>query len=101
MRPAMSDSLISGQPLNLVYWNWKLFAPAGADLLLTPLATQATGRVRLQVTGKPPTTNESALALAQPNIPRGSDAVTSPCSAWRRDADSNVIPTPATTPKLQ
>ena len=91
MRPAMSDSLISGQPLNLLYWNWNFFAPAGTDRLLILLATHATGSVRLQVTGKPPTTNASAFVFAQPNMPRGSVAAASPCNASRRDTVSGVI----------
>src|SRR6476646_10725478 len=53
MRPAISDSLISGQPLYLLYSNCP---PARA--------TQATGSVRLQVTGSPPTTNGPRAASA-------------------------------------
>src|SRR4051794_18529395 len=58
MRPAISDSLISGQPLNLLYWNAKAL-PAVPALRLASLAVQATGSVRLQVTGRPPTTSAS------------------------------------------
>ncbi len=53
----MSDSLISGQPLYLLYSNSYFGVPAGAAPFWAALATQATGRVRLQVTGNPPTTS--------------------------------------------
>ncbi len=56
----MSDSLISGQPLYLLYSNRNAFAAVPA-LMAASLATQATGSVRLQVTGNPPTTSGSPL----------------------------------------
>src|SRR5689334_10696441 len=46
----MSDSLISGQPLNRLYSKF-----ARVRLLSRLRATQAMGSVRLQVTGNPPT----------------------------------------------
>src|SRR6476661_4006254 len=70
MRPAISDSLISGQPLYLLYSNCP---PARA--------TQATGSVRLQVTGSPPTTNDPRAA----NALMGNAAAAAPSrSALRR-----------------
>src|SRR5882757_9564301 len=56
MRPAIKDSLTSGQPLYLLYWNSKRGWPAGSAPLLRAFETHATGSVRLQVTGSPPTT---------------------------------------------
>src|SRR5688572_1881050 len=58
MRPAISDSLISGQPLYLLY--------SKAGLPPAALATAATGSVRLQVTGKPPTSSGLSAAAARP-----------------------------------
>src|SRR5690349_23130237 len=72
MRPAISDSLISGQPLYLLYWNSKSFDAVPAFMLLS-FATQATGSVRLQVTGRPPTTSGSLRAdLSPAQAPRAS-----------------------------
>src|SRR6202011_1580035 len=56
MRPAIKDSLTSGHPLYLLYWNSKRGWPTGRALLLRAFETHATGSVRLQVTGNPPTT---------------------------------------------
>ncbi len=58
----MSDSLISGQPLYLLYSKRKALDAVPA-LMLASLPTQATGRVRLQVTGSPPTMSGSLPSL--------------------------------------
>src|SRR3974377_2319024 len=84
MRPAMSDSLISGQPLYLVYWYSNFLVPAGKDPLLTLRATHATGSVRLHVTGSPPTTSASGPLFEQPTAPKGTAAAASPRSNHRR-----------------
>ena len=68
----MSDSLISGQPLYLLYSNSNRGSPAGAVPLIVAFATHATGKVRLQVTGSPPTTSEFAFFCVHANVPRGS-----------------------------
>jgi hypothetical protein len=52
MRPVISDSLISGQPLNLLYWYSNRGSPAAADAFFAARAVTATGSVRLQVTGR-------------------------------------------------
>jgi hypothetical protein len=49
--------LISGQPLYLLYSNWNGARPLLSAALLVARATHATGKVRLQVTGRPPTTS--------------------------------------------
>ena len=56
--------MISGQPLYLLYSYSKRGAPAPAAPLLAAFATQATGSVRLQVTGRPPTDQRLGLLLA-------------------------------------
>src|SRR6266436_7116515 len=56
-RPAISDSFSSGQPLYLLYSYANCGLAAGPAALAVALATHATGRVRLQVTGRPPTTS--------------------------------------------
>ena len=61
MRFAISDSLISGQPLYLLYSNSKSLAAVPA-LMLAAFAVQATGSVRLHVTGRPPTISGSRFA---------------------------------------
>src|SRR5690348_16358637 len=89
MRPAMSDSLISGQPLNLLYVNAKSL-PAWPALMLAYLPTHATGSVRLQVTGRPPTTSGSRFAdLSPAHAPSASGTAdaSAPLSTCRR---SNV-----------
>src|SRR5882757_2862918 len=80
MRPAISDSLISGQPLYLLY----SYENCGSEALFAPfsaaLATQATGRVRLQVTGNPPTINDfSFFSPAQDSKLAGRTAAIAPC----------------------
>src|SRR5579863_1459050 len=55
MRPDISDSLTSGQPLYLLYSYSNRGPAAGPLALALALATQAIGSVRLQVTGRPPT----------------------------------------------
>src|SRR6516164_10489202 len=62
IRPAISDSLISGQPLYLLYSNSNCGAPFLSAVFAAALATQATGSVRLHVTGKPPTSNGLGVA---------------------------------------
>jgi hypothetical protein len=68
MRFDMSDSLISGQPLYLLYSNSKSF-PAVPALMLAALAVHATGSVRLQVTGRPPTISGLRFPLSPPAQP--------------------------------
>src|SRR5689334_19382383 len=81
----MSDSLISGQPLYLLYSNSYFGAPAAADPLVVARPTQATGNVRLHVTGRPPTISELAFFSAQAEMPSGSDAAARPCNTRRRE----------------
>src|SRR5262245_36624094 len=85
MRPAISDSLISGQPLYLLY-SYSYRAAGGAVALNFAWLTQATGSVRLQVTGSPPTTREFGLRDWHPNRPRGTPAARAsgipPARAW-------------------
>src|SRR6185295_7962534 len=86
MRPAISDSLISGQPLNLLYVNAKSFDAIPA-LRLASLAVQATGNVRLQVTGRPPTTSGSRwadLSPAQAPSASGTADASAPLRTCRR-----------------
>src|SRR5579871_3627358 len=85
MRPAIRDSLISGQPLNLLYSNWKRGAPAPRARLVASLLTHATGRVRLQVTASPPTASELGLVPAQPAPSSGTPSAARPCMTRRRD----------------
>src|SRR6185369_15589677 len=84
MRPLMSDSLISGQPLYLLYSYSYLGAVAGAVPLAVALPTQATGNVRLQVTGSPPTINELDFWAAHPSMLKGTVAAR-PCNTCRRE----------------
>src|ERR1700688_490542 len=89
MRPAIKDSLTSGQPLYLLYWNSKRGWPAGRAPLLRAFETHATGSVRLQVTGSPPTTNVSPLVFPpdpfpQDSVLRGKAAAISPCNTCLR-----------------
>src|SRR5690242_14827947 len=91
MRPAISDSLISGQPLYLLYSNSYFVAVAGAVAFAVALATQATGSVRLQVTGNPPTTSELGFFGAQPSRPGGRLAAAMPCSSCRRERAYRVM----------
>src|SRR5262249_60668812 len=82
-RPAMKASLSSGQPLNLAY---SAIPPAMAFPSLIPcsIALQATGRVRFQVTGNPPTFRDSAAtareikSISRPHI----TAATSSALQW-------------------
>src|SRR5882757_8710520 len=89
MRPAIKDSLTSGQPLYLLYWNSKRGRPAGRAALLRAFETHATGSVRLQVTGSPPTTKGAPWPLPFDPFPQestltGKAAATSPCTTCRR-----------------
>src|SRR6185369_5173073 len=59
-------------------------APVAAVLLLVAFATQATGSVRLQVTGRPPTCNGPGFSGAQERIPIGKALATTPCSSRLR-----------------
>src|SRR3954464_11375434 len=85
MRPAISDSLISGQPLYLLNSNANFGAPAVAVPLLVARATHATGNVRLHVTGNPPTTRAFGLVCVQALSPSGRAAAISPWSTARRE----------------
>src|SRR6185436_3113978 len=93
MRPAISDSLISGQPLYLLYWNAKSLA-AVPPLMLASFAVQATGSVRLQVTGNPPTTNGSPcadLSPAQAPSASGTADASAPFRTCRRSKTEAVM----------
>ena len=62
MRPDISDSFSSGKPLYLLYSKPSGFAGLVAPFVAAisaSFAAHATGRVRLQVTGKPPTTSDA------------------------------------------
>src|SRR5690242_18502542 len=85
MRPDMSDSFTSGQPLYLLYSYSYFGAPGAAVPFVLARPTHATGKVRLHVTGKPPTINELAFCSAQLMTPNGSDAAARPCSTLRRE----------------
>src|SRR5579871_2125502 len=85
----MSDSLISGQPLNLVYSYSNLGVPGASERFAVLLPTQATGSVRLQVTGSPATTRASDFLLEQPNRLKGSAIAASPRRASLRDRESD------------
>src|SRR5882757_10002012 len=84
MRPDMSDSLTSGQPLYLLNWYSNRGAAPGVLSFWTPLATQATGNVRLQVTGRAPTTSSLAFFAEHPRRPAGT-AAARPWRTRRRD----------------
>src|SRR5829696_2506233 len=86
MRPAISDSLTSGQPLYLLYSNSNCGPPPFAALLLAARATQATGRVRLHVTGRPPTSKGRGPAAPAPFGQDSADRAPprAPCSSFRR-----------------
>src|SRR3954469_2813351 len=79
MRLDISDSLISGQPLYLLYSNVNPFDALPA-LMAACLLTQATGSVRLQVTGRPPTIRSGFFSPleAQPQRLSGRAAATAP-----------------------
>src|SRR6476620_8502874 len=62
IRPAINDSLTSGQPLYLLYSNSNCGPPPFAALLAAARAAQATGSVRLHVTGRPPTRSGFGVA---------------------------------------
>src|SRR6185295_18196632 len=94
MRPAMSDSLISGQPLYLLYSNAYFGAPAGAAPFWVDLATQATGSVRLQVTGSPPTVSAFGFFSEHPTRPRGTVAAAKPCASAARRVRRRVFKGP-------
>ena len=74
IRPVISDSLISGQPLYLLNSN------SG----LAPAAAQATGSVRLHVTGRPPTSNGFAGVCARGRMANEPSAAAPPSSTLRR-----------------
>src|ERR1700730_14434035 len=89
MRPTIKDSLTSGQPLYLLYWNSKRGWPGERVPLLRAFETHATGSVRLQVTGSPPTTNGPPLAVPFDPFPqesalKGKAAAISPCTTCLR-----------------
>ena len=67
--------MISGQPLYLLFSYSYLVAVAGAVPLTVALPTQATGNVRLHVTGNPPTTRELGFLAAHPSMLKGTVAV--------------------------
>src|SRR5262245_30173291 len=80
----MRDSLISGHPLYLLYSNSYFGAPAGADPFAALRATQATGRVRLHVTGRPPTTSAFGFFSVQAERPGSNAAAARPRRRSRR-----------------
>src|SRR5262245_9804015 len=89
----MSDSLISGQPLYLLYSNCQR-GPAPPACFAAALAAQATGRVRLQVTGSPPTTSLSwgPLALEQDRLARGEAAAASAAAPFMNSRRLSIEP---------
>ena len=84
MRPAISDSLTSGHPLYLLNSNENCKAPLWSAVFAAVLATQATGRVRLQVTGRAPTIRGLAAAAEAGSAVPASAAASVPRSTWRR-----------------
>src|SRR3954471_3896090 len=64
IRPAISDSFTSGQPLYLLYSNSNRGPLPLSAVLAAARAPHATGRVRLQVTGRPPTSRGVDAAAA-------------------------------------
>src|SRR5688500_14397655 len=86
MRFDIKDSLISGQPLYLLYSNRKSL-PAVPAFIEASFPTQATGSVRLQVTGSPPTISGArfaSLSAAHPSRLSGSDAAIAASNSCRR-----------------
>src|SRR5689334_14372062 len=87
MRPAINDSLISGQPLYLLYSKRNLLVAVPASMARF-FPTQATGRVRLHVTGNPPTTSGSSPGLLsldeQPASAQGRAEAKADCRSCRR-----------------
>src|SRR6185369_11076491 len=86
MRPAISDSLISGQPLYLLYSYSNFGWPAARAAFDLSRDEHATGSVRLQVTGSPPTCRtEPLFSLLEQDRPySGSAAATDPSRNCRR-----------------
>src|SRR5581483_10643098 len=95
----MRDSLTSGQPLILVYSYSKRGVPAGSDWLRVSLATHATGRVRLQVTGNPPTVSALVFPRPQPETASGSVRVARLCSSALREKVSRFTESSSDPPK--
>src|SRR5690242_16207922 len=87
MRPAISDSLISGQPLNLAYSYSNLGLPGAIARLDALFATHATGSVRLQVTGRPPMTRAPDFLPEQPIRPEGTAVAARPRRISLRDKE--------------
>jgi hypothetical protein len=83
----MSDSLSSGQPLYLLYSYSNFRVPAGAVLLTAAFATQATGNVRLHVTGNPPTTSAFDFFSVHESGPSGRAPAASPSSTRLREGE--------------
>src|SRR5690349_609521 len=81
MRPDISDSLISGQPLYLLY-------SKSCPSFAFARAVQETGSVRLHVTGRPPTTRDALPSVAAPSFflqpTRGSVAAAAAAPAPQR-----------------
>ena len=90
MRPAIKDSLISGQPLYLLNSYSKRGPPFLSALLLVWRATQATGSGRLQVTGRPPTCS-GAAAAPERDAMADSTAPLAPWSSRRRCGEWNKL----------
>src|SRR5689334_1822708 len=92
--PAINDSLISGHPLYLLHSYSRGASAAGALPLLAAFAMQATGSVRLQVTGRPPTCNGPFFSAAQDSNPIGK-AAAAPCNSRLRCSRCAVATLPA------
>src|SRR5687768_15768351 len=92
MRPVISDSLISGQPETLLYSKAVKAAPGLPSF--AALALQAIRRVRLQVTGRPPTCSGlgDAAAFAFAPMPT-SGRLSAPPSSWRRRGECSYMET--------
>src|SRR5262245_42172801 len=87
MRPAMSDSLSSGQPLYLLYSYSNRGVAADVVLLTAAFATHATGNVSLHVTGSPQTTSLLDSLVVQASMPRGNAAAARPCTTSLREKE--------------
>src|SRR3569833_540832 len=90
----MRDSFTSGQPLYLLYSYSKPGVPEAALRLATLLPTHAIGKVRLQVTGSPPTTRVSDFLPAHPSTPNGRAVAARPRRTCLRDRNSGCITLP-------
>ena len=83
--PGHQRFLDLGPAAVLAVFEFKLRRAGGCGPLLVARATHATGSVRLQVTGRPPTTRAFGLCCVQALWPSGRAAAISPWSTARRE----------------